>query len=252
MVDLTIHTYTAAESGLFVNSYLLETPAGVLVVDTNLLVSDIAALKSRLAALHKPLLGVFITHAHPDHFNGALELVRGREVPVHATSGVAKAIRGIADAKRAQWGPVYGAEWPTETYYPNTELGDGQPVTIDGLAVTGRELGQGESHADSILLVQPPARPGRRWRSLATWPSTAPIPTPPTGTPAPGSQRSTGSPRNWSGPGSAGCCPAMALLPVPGCWLSSAATCCSTGTSCGAWPTAPPSLATRPRASWRR
>jgi glyoxylase-like metal-dependent hydrolase (beta-lactamase superfamily II) len=160
MVDLTIHTYTAAESGLFVNSYLLETPAGVVVVDTNLLVSDIAALKSRLAALHKPLLGVFITHAHPDHFNGALELVRGREVPVHATSGVAKAIRGIADAKRAQWGPVYGAEWPTETYYPNTELGDGQPVTIDGLAVTGRELGQGESHADSILLVQPAGEAG--------------------------------------------------------------------------------------------
>jgi|Tabmets5t2r1_1033131.scaffolds.fasta_scaffold14722_2 glyoxylase-like metal-dependent hydrolase (beta-lactamase superfamily II) len=155
MVELTIHTYTAAEGGLFVNSYLLETPAGVVVVDTNLLVSDIAALKARLAALHKPLLGVFITHAHPDHFNGALELVRDREVPVHATSGVVKVIGEVAGAKRAQWRPVYGAEWPTETYYPNTELGDGQPVMVDGLTITARELGPGESHADSILLVQP-------------------------------------------------------------------------------------------------
>jgi glyoxylase-like metal-dependent hydrolase (beta-lactamase superfamily II) len=155
VADLTIHTYTAAEGGLFVNSYLLETPAGVVVVDTNLLVSDIAALTARLAALHKPLLGVFITHAHPDHFNGALELVRDREVPVYATSGVARVIHQIADAKRAQWRPVYGAEWPTETYYPNTELGDGQQVSIDGLAVTARELGPGESHADSWLLVQP-------------------------------------------------------------------------------------------------
>lgn len=154
MVDLTIHTYTAAENGLFVNSYLLETPAGVVVVDTNLLVSDIAALKSRLDALHKPLLGVFITHAHPDHFNGALELVGDREVRVHATSGVARVIREIADAKRAQWGPVYGAEWPAATYYPNTELRDGQQVTIDGLTITARELGHGESHADSYLLVQ--------------------------------------------------------------------------------------------------
>lgn len=157
MADLTIHTYTAAESGLFVNSYLLETAAGVVVVDTNLLVSDIAALKARLAALHKPLLGVFITHAHPDHFNGALELVRDREVPVHATSGVARAIREIADAKRAQWSPTYGAEWPTATYYPNTELRDGQQVTIDGLAITARELGPGESHADGYLLVRPPS-----------------------------------------------------------------------------------------------
>jgi glyoxylase-like metal-dependent hydrolase (beta-lactamase superfamily II) len=127
----------------------------VVVVDTNLLVSDIAALTARLAALHKPLLGVFITHAHPDHFNGALELVRDREVPVYATSGVVRVIHQIADAKRAQWRPVYGAEWPTETYYPNTELGDGQQVNIDGLAVTARELGPGESHADSWLLVQP-------------------------------------------------------------------------------------------------
>jgi glyoxylase-like metal-dependent hydrolase (beta-lactamase superfamily II) len=157
VADLTIHTYTAAEGGLLVNSYLLETPAGVVIVDTNLLISDIAALKARLAALHQPLLGVFITHAHPDHFNGALELVRDREVPVHATSGVARVIREIADAKRAQWSPVYGAEWPTETYYPNTELGDGQQVTLDGLAITVRELGPGESHADSILLVRPPS-----------------------------------------------------------------------------------------------
>jgi glyoxylase-like metal-dependent hydrolase (beta-lactamase superfamily II) len=157
MADLTIHTYTAAEGGLFVNSYLLETPAGVVVVDTNLLISDIAALTSRLAALHKPLLGVFITHAHPDHFNGALELVRDREVPVHATSGVARVIREVADAKRAQWRPVYGAEWPTETYYPNTELADGQQVMVDGLGITASELGPGESHADSILLVRPPS-----------------------------------------------------------------------------------------------
>ena len=160
MAELTIHTYTAAEGGLFVNSYLLETQAGVVVIDTNLLISDITALTSRLAALHKPLLGVFITHAHPDHFNGALELVRDREVPVYATSGVARAIGEVADAKRAQWRPTYGAEWPTETYYPNTELGDGQQVSIDGLGITARELGPGESHADSWLLVQPAGEAG--------------------------------------------------------------------------------------------
>jgi hypothetical protein len=41
VADLTIHTYTAAGSGLLVNSYLPETPAGVVVVDTNLLISDV-------------------------------------------------------------------------------------------------------------------------------------------------------------------------------------------------------------------
>ncbi|WP_422771362.1 MBL fold metallo-hydrolase [Plantactinospora sp. WMMC1484] len=68
--EYRIHTYTAAETGLFVNSYLVETTEGVVLVDANLLLSDVRALAARIAALHKPLLGVFVTHAHPDHSNG--------------------------------------------------------------------------------------------------------------------------------------------------------------------------------------
>ncbi|WBO61646.1 MBL fold metallo-hydrolase [Streptomyces camelliae] len=84
----------------------METAQGVVVVDTSLLNSDIAALEARLVALDKPLLGVFVTHAHPDHFNGVHALVADRrDVPVYATAGVAKTIGEIADAKRAQWGP---------------------------------------------------------------------------------------------------------------------------------------------------
>lgn len=70
---MTVHSYTAGEAGLFVNSYLVETDAGVVVVDTNLLVSDISALRARMNAVGKPLRGVFVTHAHPDHFNGVFE-----------------------------------------------------------------------------------------------------------------------------------------------------------------------------------
>ena len=114
-----VHTYPAAESGLLVNSYLVEGERGIVVVDTNLLVSDIAALRARLQALHKPLRAILVTHPHPDHFNGVLALVRDREVPVYATADVGRVITEIAAAKRAQWSPVYGREWPAETFYPN-------------------------------------------------------------------------------------------------------------------------------------
>jgi glyoxylase-like metal-dependent hydrolase (beta-lactamase superfamily II) len=149
----TVHTYRAGEPGLFVNSYLVESDTGVLVVDTNLLVSDIDALDARLATLRKPLRGVLVTHAHPDHFNGTLRLLRDREVPVYAAASVAHVIEDIADAKRAQWSPTYGNEWPAETYYPNTLLADGDQVRLDGISLTVRELGPGESHADSYFLV---------------------------------------------------------------------------------------------------
>jgi glyoxylase-like metal-dependent hydrolase (beta-lactamase superfamily II) len=148
-----VHTYRAADPGLYVNSYLVEGESGVVVVDTSLLVSDIDALHARLRALQKPLLAILVTHAHPDHFNGVLDLVKDKEVPVYATAGVGRAIEEIADAKRAQWSPVYGAEWPAETYYPNSLLADGAQVQLEDMSFTVRETGPAESHADSYLLM---------------------------------------------------------------------------------------------------
>ena len=153
MARPVVHTYRAAESGLYVNSYLVEGESGVVVVDTNLLVSDIEALRARLRALKKPLLAIMVTHAHPDHFNGVLGLVHDKEVPVYATAGVGRVIEEIADAKRAQWSTVYGAEWPAETYYPNSLLADGAQVQFDELTFTVRDVGPAESHADSYLLL---------------------------------------------------------------------------------------------------
>jgi glyoxylase-like metal-dependent hydrolase (beta-lactamase superfamily II) len=153
MAGPVVHTYRAAESGLYVNSYLVEGESGVVVVDTNLLASDIEALRARLRALKKPLLAILVTHAHPDHFNGVLALVQDKEVPVYATAGVGRVIEEIAGAKRAQWSPVYGAEWPAETYYPNSLLADGAQVQLDELSFTVREVGPAESHADSYFVL---------------------------------------------------------------------------------------------------
>lgn len=53
----------------------------------------------------------------------------------------------------AKWSPVYGAEWPAETCYPNSLLADGARVQFGELSFTVREVGPAESHADSYLLM---------------------------------------------------------------------------------------------------
>ncbi len=150
--EYRIHTYTAAEAGLLVNSYLVETTDGVVLVDANLLLSDVRALAARITALRKPLLGVFVTHPHPDHFNG-LPVLAGDEVPVYATADVADTIARIADAKRAQWQPVYGDEWPDRHRVPDHRLSTGDLVELDGLRFILRAVGAAESHADSYLTL---------------------------------------------------------------------------------------------------
>jgi glyoxylase-like metal-dependent hydrolase (beta-lactamase superfamily II) len=130
----------------------VESAGGVVLIDASLLVSDATALAGRLAALGKPLLAAFVTHAHPDHFNG-LPIVVGDDVPVYATTAVTDTIARIAEPKRDQWQPLYGAEWPATYRVPDHPLPDGAIVEVDGLRIEVRAVGPAESHADSYLLV---------------------------------------------------------------------------------------------------
>ncbi|MER7841538.1 MBL fold metallo-hydrolase [Streptomyces sp. NPDC096040] len=153
MTDFQCHVYTAAEPGIFVNSYLLETADSVVLIDASLLVADAQALAARLAALRKPLLAAFVTHPHPDHFNG-LPYIVPEDVPVYATAAVAKVIEDSAVAKRQQWQPVYGEQWPNRYRVPEQLLEDGDEAEVGGLRLTVQDIGAAESHADSYIVVQ--------------------------------------------------------------------------------------------------
>lgn len=148
-----VHTFTAGETGIFVNSYLVETDEGVVLIDASLLVSDAKALAEKVAAVGKPLVAAFVTHPHPDHFNG-LPYVVPENVPVYSTAAVAKVISDSAIAKREQWQPTYGAEWPDRYRVPERLVKSGSTVEIAGLRVTVYEVGPGESHSDSWILVE--------------------------------------------------------------------------------------------------
>jgi glyoxylase-like metal-dependent hydrolase (beta-lactamase superfamily II) len=148
-----VHTYRSGESGLFVNSYLVEGADGVVAVDAPLLLSDGRAFRARLEALRKPLLGVLVTHPHPDHYNTITELLAGEDVPVIAHRDVDREIRANDDAKRAQWRPVFGDEWPASATFPNRTVADEESVSLADLRFTAWDFGPCESEGETVWLL---------------------------------------------------------------------------------------------------
>ena len=115
--------------------------------------SDGRALRARVEEIGKPLRAVLITHAHPDHYGGAVELVGTDDLPVVAAEGVDAVIRRDDEVKEQIIRPMFGDEWPRKRMFPNRTVTDGHTVTFDGVAFTILDLGPGESPHDSVWLV---------------------------------------------------------------------------------------------------
>jgi glyoxylase-like metal-dependent hydrolase (beta-lactamase superfamily II) len=148
-----VHTYRSGENGLFVNSYLVEGADGVVAIDAPLLLSDGHALRARHEALGKPLVGVLVTHPHPDHYNAIADLPSGEQVPVIAHRDVDREIRAKDDAKRTQWSPIFGDEWPASATFPNRTVADEESVQLGDLRFTAWDFGPCESASETVWLL---------------------------------------------------------------------------------------------------
>jgi glyoxylase-like metal-dependent hydrolase (beta-lactamase superfamily II) len=150
-----VHTYSAGEEDLLVNAYLVETDRGVVAIDGTLTASDSRALRSRIDSLGKPLLGVLVTHAHPDHVAGIANLLSDSGAPVVALESVRDLMRATEEAKRAQWGPVYGDEWIPRWVYPDRMVENGEAVTFDDASFRVYEVGPGgDCDANSVWVLE--------------------------------------------------------------------------------------------------
>lgn len=133
-----------------VNSYLIEGPDGVVVVDAQLTVDDAAMVREAVHRGGRSLAGVLITHPHPDHYAGLAAITEGLDVPVVSTAAVDQVIRRDDALKNEIVGPMMGDRWPTVRPFPTRIVQHGESVELGGLTFTVRDLGAGESHADAV------------------------------------------------------------------------------------------------------
>lgn len=150
-----VHTYKSREPMLQVNAFAIETTEGVIAIDTTLTMSDSISFRNMIESFNKPLLGIILTHGHPDHVAGTTNLVENRDVPVIALNAVHALMKDTEAKKHEQWSPVFGTEWIPRWVYPNQLVKDGDIIRLGDATLSVIDLGAGgDCDANSIWLLE--------------------------------------------------------------------------------------------------
>lgn len=154
MDPIKVHRHECTAKDWFVNSYLVETPDGVVLIDGGLALSTSRAIRRRLEEeIRKPLRAVLLTHGHPDHYMGVAEILGGREVPILATPPAIEQARARDAAEAPVLAGFFGADFPTRRVLPDTPVSGGEVRVFDGVPFRLLDLGPGESDADAAWVV---------------------------------------------------------------------------------------------------
>jgi glyoxylase-like metal-dependent hydrolase (beta-lactamase superfamily II) len=147
------HRIESAVGETPVNAYLVEGERHLVAIDGTLTVSGGRAVRARVEEVGKPLAALLLTHAHPDHYGGAVEAVAGTEAPIVATAGVDEVIRHDDAMKEEILRPMFGEEWPAERAFPSQIVESGDELAFGDIELTVLDLGPGESPHDSIWFL---------------------------------------------------------------------------------------------------
>jgi glyoxylase-like metal-dependent hydrolase (beta-lactamase superfamily II) len=149
-----IHNFTSTPPAP-VNSWIIESENGVVIIDAQRTLSEANKALDQIKEINKPILGVIITHPHPDHIGGTAVLLNGTSnVPIYSTQstyGIMKNDTGglIAFAKR-----LHGDDYPDQVIIPNRIVKSGESFTIDNITYNFEDIGPGEG--GNMMLIYLP------------------------------------------------------------------------------------------------
>jgi glyoxylase-like metal-dependent hydrolase (beta-lactamase superfamily II) len=126
-----------------VNSYWLATPAGVVVIDAQRTLSSAENLARQIKATGKPVLGIIITHPHPDHARGLVVLAK--EFPDAAIYSS----QATLDSMKADKFHYFPSDLPM----PNKIIEPNGDLVVGGIKFKTNEIGAGEAEAMTVLYL---------------------------------------------------------------------------------------------------
>ena len=133
-----------------INLYLLRDTEGWVVIDSGIGTDTTKVLWEKIfAALDAPIVGVLITHLHPDHVGLAGWIAEKFKVPLYMSQTEYFTARAFTGAKNNE------SKWRDEQYFLRAGLGDGQAHSmvagnkgycnvVSAIPVSYRRLKQGD------------------------------------------------------------------------------------------------------------
>ena len=120
--------------------------------------SEAKKLKDEVKKINKPILGVIITHPHPDHIGRTEILLNGTiNVPVYSTRSVYDIMKNDTGGLIALAKEFHGNDYADNIVLPSNLINSDTNVTIDETVYSFKDIGPGEA-GDMTLIYLPAQR----------------------------------------------------------------------------------------------
>ena len=151
---IKLHRHSANHHAWSTNAYFLESASGVVLIDAQLLASDAKTLAAMIKSTGKPLLGVFITHPHLDHYGGLPELkAQLGEFPVYASKDTADHMKEVHEQMLGFFKVPnrFGEALDSRVSAATNIFTNGKTLSLAGIEFTIHDLGPGEAKNNIII-----------------------------------------------------------------------------------------------------
>lgn len=156
--DLTIGRYSSPNYAQ-VNSYWIETSEGIVVVDSQLFLSQANYLIDEIQNnTGKPVIAVLLTHPHADHFAGlpVIANAAANELSIYASQGTYDEMKsGSGGRPLTELKELYGNDFsnPEDVPLPNRIVENGDCIEIGGVTIEARVMENVDSPSSTVWIL---------------------------------------------------------------------------------------------------
>lgn len=159
---VTIHTYSSLGEGGdenhlgmgAVNSYWIETEKGIIVIDSQRSLNEAKQLLKEIQKTGKPILGILLTHHHPDHLGGLPILIEpDSQIPIYGSQKIVEEINQDTYNLIKITRKIFKDDFPQEgeLVVPNHFIKDGDMIQLGEQEIQVREFGPNETSSMTIF-----------------------------------------------------------------------------------------------------